>query len=131
MRLLLDTHIALWAIADDARLPTKARHLIEDAENDILVSAATIWEIAIKHGLGRGGTNAMPISAPAALDWFGKAGYGLIDITTAHAAAVETLPPLHQDPFDRMLVAQALTEPLRLLTHDPAVAAYDRSVILV
>ncbi|WP_066097835.1 type II toxin-antitoxin system VapC family toxin [Xanthomonas massiliensis] len=128
MRLLLDTHIALWAIADDARLSAEARQLICAPDNDIWVSVASVWEIAIKHSLGRGG---MPVSAARALGYFEDAGYDLLPVRANHASAVEQLPPLHGDPFDRMLVAQALSEPLRLLTHDAAVARYDKNIVLV
>ena len=131
MRILLDTHVALWAIADDPRLQSDARSLISDAENTILVSAASIWEIAIKHALARGGPNDMPISGRVALKHFASAGYETLAITAAHAAAVETLEPRHGDPFDRLLVAQALSEPLRLLTHDRQVAEYSDTIVLV
>jgi PIN domain nuclease of toxin-antitoxin system len=131
MRLLLDTHIALWAIADHPNLSAKARRLIDDPDNHIVVSAATIWEIAVKHALARGGPNDMPISGQAALGYFRDAGFELLDISSAHTVAIEALAPLHADPFDRMLVAQAMAVPLRLLTHDQRVAAYSDSVILV
>jgi PIN domain nuclease of toxin-antitoxin system len=131
MRLLLDTHIALWAIADHPNLSAKARRLIDDPDNQIVVSTATIWEIAIKHALGRGGPNDMPISGEDALGYFRDAGFEVLDISPAHAVAIETLPALHADPFDRMLVAQSMAVPLRLLTHDQRVAAYSDSVILV
>lgn len=131
MRLLLDTHIALWAIADDPRLSPSARGLIADPDNEVLVSVASLWEIAIKHALGRGGPNDMPVSAAAASTYFEEAGFGLLKIAAAHVFAVEQLPRLHGDPFDRMLVAQALAVPLRLVTHDPQVAQYSDSVIAV
>ncbi len=128
--MLLDTHIALWALVDDARLPAAVRDIIADGANDVVVSAVTVWEIAIKHGLARGRPNDMPISAGEAFSYFRSAGYELLDVTTEHAAAVERLPRLHADPFDRLLVAQALAEPLRLITHDATVAAYSDTVIL-
>lgn len=128
MNLLLDTHIALWAITDSPRLPAKARQLILVPENEVFVSAASIWEIAIKHGLGRGD---MPISGPEALDYFRAASYRLLPVLPEHAAAVEVLPPHHADPFDRLLVAQALAEPLRLLTHDALLARYSDTVMLL
>jgi PIN domain nuclease of toxin-antitoxin system len=131
VRLLLDTHIALWALVDDPRLPATARGLIGDPANDIVVSAATLWEIAIKHALARGAPNDMPIPAQRALELFRASGYEALDITPPHVLALETLPPLHGDPFDRMLVAQALAEPLRLLTHDARIARYSDTVILV
>lgn len=129
MRLLLDTHIAMWAIADHPNLSGKARRLIDDPDNTIVVSTATIWEISIKHTLARGGPNDMPISGQEALGYFRDAGFEVLDIAATHAAAVETLPPLHGDPFDRMIVAQAMAVPLRLVTHDQRVAAYSDSII--
>jgi PIN domain nuclease of toxin-antitoxin system len=131
LRLLLDTHIALWAITGDSRLPTPARALIEDPENDVVVSAASVWEIAIKHGLARGGANDMPVSGDEALKYFAAAGYILLNITPAQAAFVESLPRHHDDPFDRILVAQALLTPLRLITHDARLARYSDTVIRV
>jgi PIN domain nuclease of toxin-antitoxin system len=129
MRLLLDTHVALWAIADSPRLSETARRLISDAENQVIVSAATIWEISIKHALGRGGPNAMPIPGSQAAAYFREAGYEVLAISAAHAAAAEELPPIHADPFDRMLVAQAMNEPLRLLTADSRVLRYSDAII--
>jgi PIN domain nuclease of toxin-antitoxin system len=131
VRLLLDTPIALWALADDDRLSARARALIDDPDNEIVVSAATVWEIAVKHALARGGPNDMPISGQEALGYFRDAGFELLSISPAHAVAVEALAPLHADPFDRILVAQAMAVPLRLLTHDQRVAAYSDSIIAV
>ena len=131
MRLLLDTHIALWTIADHPSLSGKARRLIDDPDNQIVVSTATIWEIAIKYALGRGRPNAMPISGQEALGYFREAGFEILDISAAHTIGIEALPPLHADPFDRMLVAQAMAVPLRLLTHDQRVADYSDSIIMV
>lgn len=131
MRVLLDTHIALWAIADDPRLPDLARSIIDDPENAIVVSAATIWEISIKNALSRGGPNDVTISGAEAMAFFQEAGFDLLAITPAHAAAVRDLPPLHADPFDRMLIAQALAEPLRLMTRDARIIAYGGVVLPV
>ena len=131
MRLLLDTHIALWAVVDDPRLSARARELISDPANDVFVSAASVWEIAIKHALARGGRNDMPVSGGTALRYFQASGYALVSIAPADAAAVEALPMLHANPFDRLLVAQALTEPFRLLTHDARVAGYSPSILMV
>ncbi|WP_024538936.1 type II toxin-antitoxin system VapC family toxin [Comamonas badia] len=128
MRLLLDTHIALWAIVDDIRLPVMARGLIEGAANEVWVSAASLWEIAIKRALGRGD---MPISSADALRYFQASGYGILSISAEHAMGVEGLPGHHQDPFDRLLIAQAMTEPMRLVTHDRHVALYSDTVIFV
>jgi PIN domain nuclease of toxin-antitoxin system len=129
MRLLLDTHVALWAITDNPNLPAKAWSLIADPTNFVTVSVASIWEISIKRALTRGKPNDMPISGAEAAEYFRSAGYILLNISPEHAAAVEHLPHLHADLFDRMLVAQALAEPLRLLTHDLKVAAYSDSII--
>ena len=128
MRLLLDTHIALWAITDSPRLAAQARNLILNPGNSIHVSTASVWEIAIKHMLGRG---SMPLSGTQAAAHFQAAGYIELPIVNAHVSTLETLPPHHADPFDRLLVAQALTEPLRLLTHDAIVSQYSDSIILV
>ncbi len=128
MNILLDTHVALWAIADSSDMPAEARGLILDSENNIFVSAASIWEIAIKHSIGK---RSMPISAREALRFFQESGYFILPVATEHAALVETLPPRHKDPFDRILVAQALLEPLRLLTHDKEVARYSDTIVLV
>jgi PIN domain nuclease of toxin-antitoxin system len=131
VRLLLDTHIALWAVADDSRLSPAASELIADPANEVFVSAVSLWEIAIKRALARGTANDMPVSAQEALSYFRAAGYALLDIASAHTVAVERLPMLHADPFDRILVAQALTVPLRLLTHDARVARCSDTVIMV
>ena len=128
MRLLLDTHVALWAITDSPKLAEEARRLIRVPANQIHISAASVWEISIKHGLGRG---AVPLSGSEAAAWFAKAGYAFLPVTAEHAALVEALPAHHGDPFDRMLVAQALAEPMRLMTHDPLVARYSDTTILV
>ena len=128
MRLLLDTHIALWAIADSPRLSTNARGLILDPANSIYVSTASVWEITIKHMLGKGD---MPVSGTQAAAYFHAAGYVELPIVNAHIALLESLPPHHADPFDRLLVAQALAEPLRLLTHDDKLRAYSDNIILV
>lgn len=128
MRLLLDTHIALWAITDSPKLPQQARELILAPSSEIFVSAASIWEIAIKYSLNRGN---MPISSSEAIRYFNEAGYTLLPVSAIHAAATEALPLLHADPFDRMLVAQAIMEPLRLLTHDEMVAKYENGVLLI
>ncbi|MCX9158079.1 type II toxin-antitoxin system VapC family toxin [Niveibacterium sp. 24ML] len=128
MNLLLDTHVALWAIADSPRLSAAARALIEAPRNTVWVSAVSVWEIAIKHSLGRGD---MPISGAQALTFFEQAGYRMLSIEPEHAAAVEGLAAHHADPFDRLLVAQALSEPLRLLTHDATVARYSDTISLI
>lgn len=126
MNILLDTHVALWAITDSPRLRAPARDLIASSTNQVWISAATIWEISIKHALGRGD---MPVSGSEALRYFNASGYRMLPVEAEHAVAVETLPAHHQDPFDRILVAQALTEPMRLITHDATVARYSDTII--
>lgn len=128
MNLLLDTHVALWAITDNPKLPEKARGLIESPVSSVWISAATVWEIAIKHSLRR---EDMPVSGQDALRYFRDSGYGILPVQAEHAAAVEDLPRHHQDPFDRILVAQALVEPMRLMTHDPVMLRYGDTIIAV
>lgn len=128
MNVLLDTHVALWAITDDPKLPQKARELIQSPKATVWISVASVWEIAIKHSLGRGD---MPVSSQDAVRYFNESGYRLLAIEAEHVIAVEELAPHHQDPFDRILVAQALVEPMRLITHDSLVALYSDSVIKV
>ena len=128
MNLLLDTHVALWAITDSPRLAARARELISSPRASVWISAATIWEITIKHGLGRGD---MPVSGHDALRYFRDSGYRLLAIEPEHAAAIAELPAHHQDPFDRVLIAQALSEPMRLITHDATVARYSDTIIQI
>ncbi len=130
MRLLLDTHIAIWALVRPARLGEAGRALLANPDNDVFVSVVSVWEIAIKHVLGaRGGS--LPFSGTQAIELFSKAGFPLLDVRAEHAAMTEALPRLHTDPFDRLLVAQALAEPMRLVTADATVAGYSDTVIRV
>ena len=126
MNLLLDTHVALWAITDSLKLPKKACELIESPRSTVWISAATIWEIAIKHGRGD-----MPVSGQDALRYFQESGYRFLPVEPEHAAAVEELPSHHADPFDRILVAQSLVEPMRLITFDTMVARYSDTIIAI
>jgi PIN domain nuclease of toxin-antitoxin system len=128
LNLLLDTHVALWAITDSPKLSQKARDLIASPKTTVWVSTANVWEIAIKHSLGRGD---MPVSSQDAMRYFQESGYRFLAVETEHAIAVEELPAHHQDPFDRILVAQALVEPMRLMTHDPLVALYSDTIIKI
>lgn len=105
--------------------------MIAEPTNSVAVSAASVWEIAIKHALNRGRPTDMPVSGPQALAFFRAAGYEMLAISAEHAAAVQALPDLHRDPIDRLLVAQALHEPLRLITHDAVVKAYSDSFVLI
>ena len=117
MRFLLDTHVLLWALAAPSKLPVRFRRELDAAF--VFVSAASIWEVAIKAALGK--IEADPAEV---LDAVEPAGFELLAVSGAHAARVATLPLLHRDPFDRLLVAQALCEPLVLVTNDRAVLPY-------
>lgn len=128
MNLLLDTHVALWAITDSPKLPQKARELIQSPKTTVWVSSASVWEIAIKHALGRGD---MPVSGQDAVRYFRQSGYRILPVEAEHAVAVEDLAAHHDDPFDRILVAQALIEPMRLMTHDALVALYSDTIIKI
>jgi PIN domain nuclease of toxin-antitoxin system len=123
VRLLLDTHLLLWALSRPSRLSAAARKQIGDAE--VYVSAASIWEISIKSALGK--LKADPVEVLAAIE---PTGFSMLPITGQHAAKVAELPPLHKDPFDRMLVAQASVEPMILFTNDDVLAAYGSFVTL-
>jgi len=127
VKLLLDTHLLLWAAAGSG-LPPTAENLLLDAENALLFSAASIWEVAIKAGLGRADFKADPgLLRRGLLD----NGYEELPVTGGHAAAVGRLPALHKDPFDRMLVAQAVAEGVMLVTADERVASYPGPILRV
>lgn len=122
-RLLLDTHTALWWVSDDGRLSHPARRALADEDNEVLLSAVVVWEIAIKRGLGR-------IDAPRTLpERLLAGGATAVPVLLDHAAAVEELPEHHRDPFDRLLVAQAGIERASIVTGDPLIAAYGVPVV--
>lgn len=123
MKLLLDTHVVLWWLDDPLLMSMAAREAIAEPGNVVLVSAAVGWEIAIKRGLGK---LTSPSDLRGALQ---SCGFTELHITTAHALATETLPMHHRDPFDRMLVAQAIMEEATLVSRDPMVAAYGAPTI--
>ena len=125
MRLLLDTHLLLWAAGPSPRLSSQARRLIEDPDNELLASAASLWEIAIKSALRRPN---FPVNASLFRRNLLNNGYEELAVTGEHAVAVANLPPLHRDPFDRILVAQSVVEGITLLTTDPLVAQYPAPV---
>lgn len=124
MRLLLDTHIFLWLTTDDRKAKKSVRAEIE-AATEVYVSAASVWEVAIKHALGK--IDGDPHEFHRAIDAF---GFRELAITGVHTLATAKLPPLHKDPFDRLLIAQATTEPLVLLTADEALLPYSDLVKL-
>jgi len=121
MKLLLDTHLMLWAAGNPDRLPAAARRLLDDPQNEPIFSSASLWEVAIKHGLGRGDFR---VDARLLRRGLLDNGYGELPITSEHAVALDSLPPIHKDPFDRILVAQSMVEGIILLTADPLVAQY-------
>ena len=127
MRYLLDTHVAIWSVSDRTQIPSDILRIIADPDNAVFISAASIWEIAIKHALKR--ANAPPLNSADSIDAFLSADFTLLDVTTQHAAAVEAITTEHADPFDRLLIAQAVTEPLALITRDRKIAAYSPSFI--
>ena len=121
MKLLLDTHLLLWAVDQHERLPAQARQLIIDPDNELSFSNASIWEVAIKHGRGRDDFRVDPrVLRRGLID----NRYQELPVTGEHAVAIATLPPLHKDPFDRMLVAQALIENLTLVSNERGFDAY-------
>ena len=128
MKFLLDTRLLLWAAGSPRRLSAQARKLLGDADHELFFSSASLWEIAIKRGLGRDDFQVEPgLLRRGLLD----NGYQELPISGVHALAIEALPAIHKDPFDRMLVSQALTEGFTLLTSDPAVARYPGPIRLV
>ncbi len=121
MKILLDTHLLLWAAGKPNRLPAAARKLIDSPANELLFSAAVVWEVAIKRALGRSDFQADPrLLRRGLLD----NGYTELPILSDHVVALDSLPPIHKDPFDRLLVAQATVEGITLLTADSVVAGY-------
>ena len=126
MKLLFDTHAFLWFVAGDERLSRRSRRALEDDAAELHLSAASVWEIAIKSSLGR-----LTLDAPLDVYMAEKAanGFRMLAVEWSHAAAVERLPAHHRDPFDRLLVAQALTESLTIVTRDPVFRSYGANVL--
>lgn len=128
MKILLDTHVLLWVAGDPAQLSAHARKLLEDPQNQLYFSAASLWEISIKNKLGRTDFKVdLPVLRRNLLDY----GFEEIVINSTHTLAVEALPNIHKDPFDRMLIAQTIVEGITLMTADSAVAEYPVAVIRV
>ncbi len=128
MSFLLDTHLLLWAAGLPDRLPGVAQALLEDPESEPVYSAASLWEVAIKNGLGRPDFRVDPHLLRRGLL---ENGYTELSVSGAHAVAVDLLPAIHKDPFDRLLVAQAQVEGLTLLTVDPVVGRYPGPIRLL
>jgi PIN domain nuclease of toxin-antitoxin system len=121
VKLLLDTQILLWAAGQPERLSASARKLLNNRRNELLFSAASLWEIAIKNTLGREDFRVEPrLLRRGLLD----NGYTELPVTSQHAVSIDVLPPLHKDPFDRLLLAQATSEGITLLTGDAQLARY-------
>ncbi len=127
MRLLLDTHIAIWTLSEPKRIPERFVEMISDAENIVAVSVVAIWEIAIKHRLKR--PDSPPFSGYEAVAEFEAAGFKLLDVTPVHAAFVERLPMLHGDPLDRLMLAQAIIENMQFVTYDRHLSRYDVGIL--
>ncbi|WP_257538926.1 type II toxin-antitoxin system VapC family toxin [Sphingobium sp. CFD-1] len=121
MKLLLDTHLLIWAAGFPERLPVEARELIEDKDNDLFFSAASLWEVAIKSALGR---EDFAVDARLLRRGLLDNGYGELLVASEHAVAIDGLPPIHKDPFDRLLIAQSMVEGIVLLTADGRVGQY-------
>ena len=123
MNILLDTHIALWAITDDPKLSITARNTLLDSNTRLYVSVASLWEIGIKH---RKHPKNMPISSVDAQTYFEQSGFELLNINAQHVLKESTLSSIHNDPFDRILIAQAISEPMYLMTHDATILKYPK-----
>ena len=121
MKFLLDTHLLLWAASEPRRLSKQARTLLNNPENELLFSAASLWEVAIKHGLGR---DDFKVDTRLLRRGLLDNGYSEVPILSDHVVAVDSLPPIHKDPFDRILVAQATVDGVTLLTIDSLVSQY-------
>jgi PIN domain nuclease of toxin-antitoxin system len=128
MKLLLDTQLLIWAAAEPRALSAEARALLENRENELFFSAANLWEIAIKRGLGR---NDFQVDARLLRRGLLDNGYHELPIVSEHAIAIGDLPAIHKDPFDRIILAQAMTEGFMLLTSDPVVGRYPGPVRIV
>jgi PIN domain nuclease of toxin-antitoxin system len=128
MKLLLDTHLLLWAAGEPRRLSKRARALIENPGNELLFSAASLWEVAIKRGLGR---EDLKVDARLLRRGLLDNGYSELPIISDHVVATEGLPLIHKDPFDRILVAQATVEGVTLLTIDSLVSQYPGPIRIV
>ena len=132
MKLLLDTHIILWALDDNPKLPSQARDLILDAKNDIYYSSASIWETTIKY---MSKPDKIRISGSKLSDLCREMGYQMLPITDKHVKALETLVyrnpnQMHNDPFDRIMIAQAKAEGLKFVTHDSKIQFYEETCVM-
>lgn len=132
MKILLDTHILLWALTGNAKLPEKVEEIILSKDNDIYYGTASVWEVAIKHSLH---SDKMPVSGVDFSEYCQKAGYEMLSISDEHVYALETLSrkenaPKHNDPFDRIMIAQAKREEMYFFTHDALLPFYNEKCIV-
>ena len=132
MKILIDTHIAMWAVLDDPKLSHEARELLTDEKNEVFYSTVSIWETVIKHTLH---PNLVAVDGDELMKFCEYTGFKELTITSQHAITVKSLQkrndaPKHNDPFDRMLIAQAKAEGIKLMTHDSFTAIYDEECIL-
>jgi PIN domain nuclease of toxin-antitoxin system len=128
VKLLLDTHLLLWAAGSPDKLSASVRAMLENPETELVFSAASLWEISIKRSLGR---NDFEVDPRVLRRGLRDNGYSELPITSEHAVAIDGLPPIHKDPFDRLLVAQAMVEGILLITSDTVVAGYPGPIELV
>ena len=125
MRILLDTHIYLWAVIDDEKLTHKARQIITQAD-EVFISSASIWEISIKQALGKIDADINELASAIK-----EIGFTELPINSHHAVTLNNLPNIHRDPFDRILIAQAMYEPMHFLTADETLKAYSELIIKI
>jgi PIN domain nuclease of toxin-antitoxin system len=128
MKLLLDTHLLLWTAGEPDRLSAEARKLIDDSGNELFFSAASLWEVIIKRGLGR---DDFKVDARVLRRGLLDNGYSELPVVSAHVVAIDSLPAIHKDPFDRILVAQATVEGITLITTDSLVGKYPGPIRMV
>jgi PIN domain nuclease of toxin-antitoxin system len=127
VKLLLDTHVAIWTLTEPKRIPAHIFDVLTDPDQPVAVSAVAVWETAIKHQLRR--ADSPPFSGHEAIGHFERAGFSILPVTAAHAAFVERLPPLHGDPFDRLMLAQAVMENMQFVTYDRHLSRYDVALL--
>ena len=128
MKYLVDTHLLIWTVLNSSKLSDRARAVLGRADGEYCFSAASIWEIALKRTKH---PDQFPLSAGEARNLFLAAGFTSLDVSSSHCAAVDGLPPIHGDPFDRLLIAQALSEGMKLVTHDRMVVQYGNVAVAV
>jgi PIN domain nuclease of toxin-antitoxin system len=128
MRILLDSHLLVWLVGASDRLPLAAREIIENPDHEIFFSSASIWELSIKYSSGKIGLELPPRMLYRVLI---ESNFSELAVTASHAFEVDTLPPIHKDPFDRILIAQAMSEGMLLVTSDEAIAQYSGPIRLV